>query len=177
MRIGYGIVPLLCGAMLVGACEDRRRGERDDLDRARDDAAEKIRNAKEDLNEAERKAAEKIDEAEKRVRERAADVGKDVKTDRSAFHATIKRDLGEVDEDLAELRDDAKNATGQPKRDIEQALAGFDMRRKNLEKEIEQIDKTTDADWDRFREKLDANVKQLKKDVDEATDRHKRSKT
>ncbi len=177
MRIDYTIVPLLCGAMLVGACEDRRRGEKDDLDRARDDATEKIREAKDDLKEAEKKAAEKIEDAEKAIREKAADIGDDAKMDRDAYRAAIKKDLVELDEDIAELRDEAKNATGQPKRDLDQALAGFDLRRKNLEKEIEQIDKTNEADWARFRDKLDATVKQLKKDVEDATDRRKRAKT
>src|SRR5689334_7339062 len=118
MRIGNKLVPLLCGAMLIGACEDRRRGEKNDLDRARDDAAEKIRDAKEDLKDAEKKTAEKIEEAEKKIREKAADVGTDVKTDRASFRASIKKDLVEVDDELAELRDEARTATGQPKRDI-----------------------------------------------------------
>lgn len=176
MRIGYTLVPLLCGAMLVGACEDRRRGD-DDLARARDEAADKVRAAKDDLKDAEKRASDKIDDAEKKLREKASDVRGDLKTDREAYRADLKKDLVQLDEDMAELREDAKNATGQPKRDLEQALAGFDLRRKNLEKEIEQINTTNEADWAKFRDKVDSSVKSLKKDVDDALDRRKRSKT
>jgi TolA-binding protein len=168
------VAPVLCGAALVAACEERRTTEQDDLARAREQAAEEIREAQEEVAEAQKKAAAKVEEAERKLREHDAKVGADVEKDRTTYTNRIKDDLEDIDEDIADLREESQKATGETKREIDLALARIDQKRKALDGEVTKIEATSANDWTAFRERMEASIKELKKDIDDADDRWKR---
>jgi uncharacterized protein YdcH (DUF465 family) len=137
----HRLVALLAFGSLV-ACEDRARREQDDFARRRPFVE------REPLEPGERSPAP---------------VDRDYTyADRDDYIELRGHELGELDRDIERLETRARDATGDMKREIDEAVVELKRQREQLKNELDRMENVTESDWDAFRRRVDDSMDRLR---------------
>ena len=162
-------VALVGGAALT-ACEDRTSR---DVDELRRELEETKRQAAKDLDEARAKATADIAEKE---RELAAALNRQVAeemkdygyADRTEYRDVRRRELVDLDDEIAKLEREAKQASGEAKREIDEAIVDLRKRRDQLAKDLDRAGDVTEREWNELKRNVDEAFTDIRKNLDDA---------
>lgn len=170
---------LVLGSLLlpVGlvACEDHSARESESLRR---DLEETRRKAAKDVEDARAKASADVAEKERELAEararQAARTEDLTYADRDEYRDLRRRELVGLDDEITELERRAAKATGDAKRELEEALADVKRRREQLRTSIERVGDSTEKEWDEAKRAVDEAVSDLRKRIRDAWDSTKK---
>lgn len=165
---------MLVGAALVCGCDEQ--GQRDVV-QAEKNLRETQRDAQEDVAKAQEKAEDDIARAEDKLAEAKRDMAKEDYTyaDRVRYRDLIRRDLGEVDKEMTELEQQAKQAKGDAKVRLERSIADMKTERDALKVKLDKAESVGEKEWDELKSDVNKGVDKLRKELREALDSVKKS--
>jgi Skp family chaperone for outer membrane proteins len=103
-----------------------------------------------------------------------ADTGKVVKLDaeqgaqREAYAQTARKQLDDLQKRIDEMKKEASGRSAEARKVIEERAAALEVKRKEAEKELAELETTGRSRWHRFQSALDRALIELRKGYDEA---------
>jgi chromosome segregation ATPase len=131
---------------------------------------ERAQKEKEEVGEAVKDVGRELRQEERDLREKLEQRGVDIK-DRTEFMTRVRERLSLVDKDIADLKAEAMSASGEMKRELDDATTDYDKRRAEIAKDLEGLASAGEKDWVSLSNKIDDKIHELEKDVRHTTQR------
>jgi len=176
---------ILCTSLLLvlGACENSVKEQELKAEQAQHQADDKSAKAQKEANERTMKAQNEADEkaaqanAEARhdmakgqanANEEIRQANQDIVKQRSDFHASMQKEVNEIDNKIDDLKVKAQKDTAKPKTDFNDAMRVVDTKRAALDSDLRTLEIQVPQTFDSYRAKLGKEVDDLKKSIDVA---------
>jgi len=175
---------ILCTSLLVlGACENSVKEQEMKAEQAQHQADDKAAKAQKEANDRAMKAQNEADEkagqasaearhdmakGQAKANEEIRQANQDIVKQRSDFHATVQKEVNEIDNKIDDLKVKAQKSTAKPKTDFSDAMKVVDTKRAALDSDLRNVDTQVPQTFDSYRAKVDKEIDDLKKSIDVA---------
>jgi colicin import membrane protein len=186
---------ILCTSLLLfPACENSAKDTEQKAQLSQREADEKAARAQKEANdravkaqnEANEKAAKAQNEADEKImkandearhdmakgqakaNEEIRSANQDIVKQRNDYHATMQKEVNEIDNKIDDLKVKAQKAAPKPKAEFHDAMKVVDTKRAALDTDLRNIDTQAPQAFDSYRAKVDKEIDDLKKSIDVA---------